>query len=113
MNIIKNIKGKILLPFKDVVRSMEFTQRKVVIDQNMLFSTESGITTERYCDHDIIVSLTTYGRRIHSVYMAIESVMEQTMKPNRIILWLDHSFEEAAARIAQQTAQAGTGDSLL
>lgn len=93
MNIIKNIKGKILLPFKDVVRSMEFTQRKVVIDQNMLFSTESGITTERYCDHDIIVSLTTYGRRIHSVYMAIESVMEQTMKPNRIILWLDHSFE--------------------
>ncbi len=93
MNIIKKIKGKILLPFKDVVRSMEFTQRKVVIDQNMLFSTESGITTERYCDHDIIVSLTTYGRRIHSVYMAIESVMEQTMKPNRIILWLDHSFE--------------------
>ena len=72
---------------------MEFTQRKVVIDQNMLFSTESGITAEQYCDHDIIVSLTTYGRRIHSVYMAIESVMEQTMKPNRIILWLDYSFE--------------------
>lgn len=59
----------------------------------MLFSTELGITSERYCDHDIIVSLTTYGRRIHSVFLTIESIMEQTMKPNRIILWLDYSFE--------------------
>ncbi len=96
MKIKKKIKELLLLPFNDVgktVQSLEFSQRKVMIDQNMLFSTEQGVTVEKYCDHDIIVSLTTYGRRIRSVYMAIESIMEQTMKPNRIILWLDHSFE--------------------
>lgn len=96
MGIKSKVKGLLMRPFNGVnrsVRSLEFTQRKVQIDQNMLFCTESGVTSERYCDHDIIVSLTTYGRRIHSVYMTIESLMEQTMKPNRIILWLDDSFE--------------------
>jgi hypothetical protein len=44
-------------------------------------------------NHDIIVSLTTYGKRINDVAFAIESIMQQTMKPNRIILWLDKSIE--------------------
>ncbi len=96
MRITSKVKGLLMRPFNGIhrsIRSLEFSQRKVQIDQNMLFCTESGVTSERYCDHDIIVSLTTYGRRIHSVYMTIESIMEQTMKPNRIILWLDYSFE--------------------
>ena len=96
MGIKSKAKGLLMRPFNGIhhsVHSLKFVQRKVQIDQNMLFSTEPGVTAERYCDHDIIVSLTTYGRRIHSVYLAIESIMEQTMKPNRIILWLDDSFE--------------------
>ncbi len=100
MGITSKIKGLLLRPYYGILQSvssskhsLEFAQRKVQIDHNMLFCTEPGVTSERYCDHDIIVSLTTYGRRIHSVYMAIESLMEQTMKPNRIILWLDDSFE--------------------
>ena len=72
---------------------MNFQVKKNLIDQNLLFCKESGVTSEKYCDHEIIVSLTTYGRRLHSVYMTIESIMEQTMKPNRIVLWLDNSFE--------------------
>ncbi len=96
MGIKSRVKGLLMRPFNGIrhsVRSLEFVQRKVQIDQNMLFRTEPGVTSERYCDHDIIVSLTTYGRRVHSVYMTIESLMEQTMKPNRMILWLDDSFE--------------------
>jgi len=49
---------------------------------------ESGITDEKTCEHDVIVSLTSYGKRICDVYWTIESLMQQTIKPNKIILWL-------------------------
>ena len=75
------------------MREQLFFQRKMILDNNLLIRKESGVTEERYCDHDIIVSLTTFGRRIHSVYLTLESLMEQSMKPNRIILWLDNSFK--------------------
>lgn len=51
-------------------------------------SDKIGITTEKHIDNEIIVSLTSYGRRIHEVYLTIESIMRQTVKPNKIILWL-------------------------
>ena len=53
-----------------------------------LVSTESGITKSQICDHEVVVSLTTYSYRIHEVYLTIESIMQGTVKPNRIILWL-------------------------
>jgi hypothetical protein len=36
-----------------------------------------------------VVSLTTYGRRSRTVYLAIESIGEGFVRPSRIILWLD------------------------
>ena len=39
----------------------------------------------------IIASLTTYPGRIDTVYYAIKSIMLQTCKPDRIILWLANS----------------------
>lgn len=36
----------------------------------------------------IIISLTTYGKRIHDVHLTIESLFRQTLMPNKIILWL-------------------------
>lgn len=36
-----------------------------------------------------IISLTTYGVRIQSVYLAIESIAAATFLPSRFILWLD------------------------
>jgi hypothetical protein len=41
------------------------------------------------------VSLTTYGRRIQSVYLTIESIAAGSNKPSRLMLWLD---DEAAYR---------------
>ncbi|MHA7277746.1 hypothetical protein ACX80O_14670 [Arthrobacter sp. Hz1] len=37
----------------------------------------------------IVVSITTYGRRIDAAAMAIESIARGSSKPSRIILWLD------------------------
>lgn len=39
-------------------------------------------------ESQIIVSLTTYPARIQSVYSAIASLLQQTMKPCKVILWL-------------------------
>jgi hypothetical protein len=38
---------------------------------------------------NIIISLTTYSIRIHDVHLVIESLGRQTIKANKIILWLD------------------------
>lgn len=38
---------------------------------------------------DIVVSLTTNGKRISSVYLTIESIANGSRKPSRLILWLN------------------------
>lgn len=47
----------------------------------------SGVTELKY-KNELIVSLTSYPKRINSVHLAIESLLMQSMKPNKIILWL-------------------------
>lgn len=36
-----------------------------------------------------IVSLTSYGKRLDIVHLTIRSLMRQTVKPDKIVLWLD------------------------
>ena len=88
-----------------LIHQIRFNQKKYILEQNILYSQELGVTDEKYCNHDIIVSLTTYSKRIYDVHLAIESVMEQTMKANRIILWLDYSFEKQPLTRALQLLQ--------
>ena len=67
---------------------------------------ESGVSCDRLCDEEVVVSLTSFGERIHYVHLAIESIMQQTMKPNRIVLWLaEDEFKEKALPIALQLQQ--------
>ena len=89
--IVKNILSKakqrfgMILDTNRLVHQIRFNQKKYILEQNILYSQASGVTNEKYCDHDIIVSLTTYSKRIYDVHLTIESIMEQTMKANRII----------------------------
>lgn len=39
-------------------------------------------------DEDIIVSLTSYPKRTGTIWITLESLLRQTVKPDRIILWL-------------------------
>lgn len=52
-----------------------------------------GVTSEQICDKEVVVSLTTHGIRLQEVYLSIESIMQGTLKPNRIILWLSKEYE--------------------
>ena len=73
--------------------ALRYEARRSQLIEHILHDTESGITTSKYTSHDIIVSLTSYGKRIHDVALTIESLMQQTMKANRIVLWLDKRFK--------------------
>lgn len=74
-------------------KDLLFEIRKNQMIEHILHDSERGVTEIKYCNHDIIVSLTTHGKRIYDVAFSIESIMQQSMKANRIILWLDDSFQ--------------------
>lgn len=73
-------------------RMKSFIKRQTM-EYMALHSVDSGISSTRYGDSEIYVSLTTHGKRIISVYRTIESLFQQTVKANKVILWLsDEEF---------------------
>lgn len=76
-----------------LVKTLPFELKAIYLKQNILQTKDAGITNEKYLDRDVVISLTTYGKRIYTVALAIESLMEQTLKANKIVLWLDYSFK--------------------
>lgn len=44
----------------------------------------------------VYVSLTSYGKRIEYVHLAIRSLMMQTMRPNKVFLWLGKDADDIA-----------------
>lgn len=73
---------------ESLLRQEKFDRVSFALTDSALHSVETGISIEKIASNDVIVSLTTYGRRIHDAYLAIESIMQGTVKPNKIILWL-------------------------
>jgi hypothetical protein len=71
-----------------LLRQSFFNQKALQLTELALHSTEKGVSPEKLCKEDIVVSLTCYGKRIYDVYLAIESIMQGSVKPNRLILWL-------------------------
>ena len=66
-----------------------FERKSLQLTEKAVHSTERGVSSEKLGDEEIVVSLTSYGKRIYDVYLAIESIMQGSIKPNRIILWLN------------------------
>ncbi len=91
-DIVKRLMGR--KKIHQALNKVRYENRRLQLIEHILHDQESGIAQERYTDHDIIVSLTTFGKRIHDVAFTIESIMQQSMKANKIILWLDFSFEK-------------------
>ena len=77
--------------FSNLFRIPSLIENKLILSdlqQKSLFSKEEGITHDISADKPIVVSLTTYGRKIYEVHMVIESIFQQTILPNKIVLWL-------------------------
>lgn len=59
---------------------------------NLALTSNTDIVSKRIAgETELILSFTTYNKRVHDVHLVIESIAEQTLKPNRLILWLDEN----------------------
>ena len=109
MNIIKRLKEKYLNSVESIVRKCNsqlfFNQVSEELTEKALFSKELGINREKVCEHEVIVSLTTYGKRLYDVYLPIESIMQGSLKPNRIILWISEDLKGKELPITLQRQQ--------
>ncbi len=91
----QNLKSKILYLFSyqvvDEHRVIKLFGAKICLKYkykvDLLPPTELGITKDKR-EKKIIVSLTTYPGRIDVVYKTVTTLLEQTMKPDEVILWL-------------------------
>lgn len=62
--------------------------------QNLVINcTKPGVTNDKIAKEEVVVSLTTHGYRIYEASLAIESIMQGTVLPNRIVLWLDEQTQ--------------------
>ncbi|MEY0234620.1 hypothetical protein [Providencia manganoxydans] len=103
--MIKNIKNKL----RAIINLDKRIREDIVIlhytKQNIL---SNNVITNVNSYDDIIVSLTSYGKRIHDVYLVIESLALQTVKPKRVILWLDEdefSIDTIPKTLKNQTSR--------
>ncbi|MBL4630816.1 MAG: glycosyl transferase [Paraglaciecola sp.] len=65
---------------KYIVKSEMLLQRTMTVSESVINKDHNS---------EYVVSLTTYGRRIHDVHLVIESIGLQTIKASRVVLWLD------------------------
>ena len=65
-------------------------------------SRRSGVTSRKR-RQKIIVSLTTYPKRIGTIWLTIETLLSQSMKPDEVILWLaDTQFPNGLADLPEK-----------
>lgn len=81
---IKNIESKMSI-ISNEIASLKYYQHLYDINK------ELGITKVKYFNHDITISLTSFGQRAYNVYLTITSLMNQSCLANKIILWLSET----------------------
>lgn len=103
MGFINKIKS--LLKFRS---TMEYMNQKLLAEIRvdslkscLVTCTEQGVSGTKRTP-EVIVSLTSYGDRIRYAYLAIESIMQAIVKPDRIILWLADEEKDKEIPMALQ-----------
>lgn len=83
--------SKIKKQFRNLLnKTIEYNIIRQNLINNALTKKESGVDE----NSPLIVSLTTYGKYINDVYIVIESLLEQTVKPKKIVLWISDKTED-------------------
>jgi len=95
----------ILRKIENIEAVIRKEQSVFYFDRQAYESQENGTSNEMICNSEILVSLTSHGSRINEVHLAIESIMRQTIMPNRIVLWLGKQFETQDVPILLQRQQ--------
>jgi len=91
--------------FKMEENHFEYMIRQDALIKEALSSTKLGISEDPYCDHEIVVSMTTYGNRLYSAAPVIESIMQGSMRPNHFVLNLGEDLNGKKLPVALQNQQ--------
>lgn len=99
MNILQRIKG--FLNSRENIKRGNLAQDKRLkhfiraerLTECVYHCDRMGISAAPLCDHEVIVSLTTYGKRLYDVATTVESIMQGSVLPNRLILWLEEGLK--------------------
>jgi len=96
-NIFKQKINSIINKISDRISSdVRYELSYNYFEKKALISTDYGIEKNSNRKPQIIVSLTTYSKRIYDVYLTIESIFSQTLKADRLVLWLaEDEFSES------------------
>lgn len=78
---------------KDLHESVRYEMRFNYLLDCILHSNSYGVSKDLICDKNVIVSLTSYGKRLNEVAFTIESIMQGSVLPNKIILWIESNLE--------------------
>lgn len=102
MSLFKKISNALNAKLQNQLQNEKFiyTIRKELLDEKTFNDNSSGVSSQQYLKSELIVSLTSVGKRIQSVSTTIESIMRGSIKPNRIVLWLDKTPESADLPVA-------------
>jgi hypothetical protein len=106
-NVLRQLKELLKVETKINILEQDILYKNRVETLNYLVvnKKEMGISSERYCDQELVVSLTTYDERLYDVYLTIESVMQQTRKANRIVLILANELKGKTLPMSLQLQQ--------
>lgn len=91
MDIFKNTKATLLniRNFHSITHNVTEEVISIVGAQTFFDNNfQKGVCEKKCNSEEIIVSLTSFGIRAYNVYLTISSLMHQSYKVNRIILWL-------------------------
>lgn len=69
---------------------------------NAAIDSTKGVTRNKR-EQELVVSLTTIPERICKVHLCIDSLLRQSLKPDRIVLWLSESAVEGRLTISPQS----------
>lgn len=97
---IRNIKTLLFSP-----QLLRYEAHLADLQRSVCESTSMGTAPADGADHEVVVSLTSYGRRIEQVHITIESLMRQTRRPHRIVLWLEEGLKDAPLPYALRLQQ--------
>lgn len=104
MDLLRNVKDRVIDLFS-MYSGMAFDKMRYDAEARDLrmktfSSNESGVSKDKVDGKELIVSLTSYSKRFYDVHTTIESIMQQSVKPNRIILWLQHDMRNMPLPLA-------------
>lgn len=104
-SIVESVNGYTNVQSSRMINELRFRLKYDELTTKALSEFESGITKEQYGNSQIIVSLTTHGKRIYDVHAAIESIMQGSVKPNRIVLWISEDYRNTILPLTLQKQQ--------